>query len=162
MNSIKVISSILEQRVAMEDAKQKVDYLNNLPIFVATLDKDGSVNFVNSTAVGELGFGVGDVLHKHMWETPSFNYDIETREKSHSTNIQYVRSGIYRDDNSWLFCIGNYRVLFIFGKKTLQRLDLHNPRWIYRPIRTPTSQGFCIPIDRAQQLAERVIYFEKA
>ena len=87
---------------------------------------------------------------------------IETHEKSHSGNIHYVPSGIYRQDNSWLFCIGDYRVLFVFGKKTLQRLDLNNPRWLYRPARTPTSQGFCLPVDRAEQIAERVIYFEQS
>ena len=45
------------------------------------------------------------------------NLYIETAEKSHPDNPKFVPSGIYRNDNSWLYGIGNYQEFFIFTKK---------------------------------------------
>lgn len=86
---------------------------------------------------------------------------IETHEKAEPRPGNYAPSGIYREDESWLYAIGNYKWLFVFGKKVLQRLDKANPSWLYRPPKDkPTSRGFCIPIDKAKAIAERVIIFE--
>ena len=85
---------------------------------------------------------------------------IETDEKAHPDNPYYVPSGIYREDNSWLYAIGDYKELFVFGKKMLRRLDKHNPDWLYRPLKSkPTSRGFCIPKDKAIEIAENYIIF---
>ncbi|MDP2895020.1 MAG: hypothetical protein Q8Q12_00500 [bacterium] len=85
---------------------------------------------------------------------------IETAEKAEPREGDYVPAGIYRDDECWLYGIGNYQRFFIFGKKTLQRLDHYNPDWLFHPQEDkPTSKGFCIPVEKAQELAERVIEF---
>ncbi len=86
---------------------------------------------------------------------------IETAEKSHLHNSSYIASGIYRDDNAWLFGIGDYEIFYIFGKRALKRLDQHNPPWLYRPPETGTSRGFCIPCVQAEEMAERVFRFKE-
>jgi len=49
------------------------------------------------------------------------NLWIETEERS--TPVRpYVASGIFRDDNSWLYGLGNYEEFFIFSKRTLRQL----------------------------------------
>ena len=39
---------------------------------------------------------------------------IETAEKAHPRSGEYAKSGIYRDDDSWLYGIGNYEIFYIF------------------------------------------------
>lgn len=84
---------------------------------------------------------------------------IETAEKAQPRSGDYVEAGIYRKDKSWMFGIGNYTVFYIFDKKGLQRLDKANPAWLYRPVPSDTSKGFCIPINKAERLAMKVIHF---
>ena len=78
------------------------------------------------------------------------NLYIETKEKSHEENINYVPSGIYRNDNSWLYIIGDYDDIYILGKKQLKtihkaRCEKQNPD--FRVVTTPTSIGFLLPVD---------------
>jgi hypothetical protein len=72
------------------------------------------------------------------------NIYIEVAEKSNPENLQYVKSGIYRNDNTWLYLIGNYNEIFIFSKKHLKLM--HNKKK-YKEVKTLTSQGFLIPKD---------------
>lgn len=82
------------------------------------------------------------------------NLYIETAEKSDETNENYVKSGIYRDDNSWLFIIGDYATIYIFGVKHL--VFVHN-QGKYREIEKPTSRGFLYPITQAIPIALQII-----
>jgi hypothetical protein len=84
---------------------------------------------------------------------------IETAEKARPRAGDYVKAGIYRDDKSWMYGIGNDDIFYIFDKKGLQRLDLADPSWLFRPNPTPTSKGFCIPLEKAELLAMRIIRF---
>ena len=85
---------------------------------------------------------------------------IETAEKAHPDNPRYVRSGIYREDNSWLYGIGNYEIFLIFAKNLLRHIDQSAPAWVYRPKKPlPTSIGFCVPDLNARKHAARVIDF---
>ena len=86
---------------------------------------------------------------------------IETAENAQPRSGDYASAGIYRDDNSWMYGIGNYEVFYIFDKKGLQRLNKANPRWLFHPQPTPTSQGFCIPIEKAEKIAMRIITWLK-
>lgn len=45
---------------------------------------------------------------------------IEIAEKTKRENFKWVDSGIYRNDNSWLYIVGNYMQFWIFGKSTLR------------------------------------------
>lgn len=76
------------------------------------------------------------------------NLYIEIAEKSNPDNYQYVPSGIYRNDNTWLYVIGNYEEVFIFSKKQLLMLNEKN---IFRQVQTPTSIGFLIPNNEAEK-----------
>jgi len=76
---------------------------------------------------------------------------IEMQEKTHIDNEKYVESGIYRNDNSKLFLIGNMTQWFMFSKDKLVWLDRLDPPFLYR-VQTPTSIGFCIPVENAKHL----------
>jgi len=84
------------------------------------------------------------------------NIYIETAEKSHPGNTQFVPSGINREDNSWLFGIGNMHEFFIFSKKVLKRIDKNNT---CKRITKDTSLGFLIPIYQAREFADKCITF---
>ena len=79
---------------------------------------------------------------------PSHNLYFEVAEKSHPSNLRYVKSGIYRNDNGWLFLIGNYEEAFLFCTKQLRRMfeDKTNHKERVLKIRkTDTSIGFTLP-----------------
>ena len=71
------------------------------------------------------------------------NLFLEVAEKTHPDNPQYVPSGIFRQDNTWLYVIGDYRTVFIFDKKWLQRV--HQSRKVETfAIGRGTSKGFLL------------------
>ena len=70
------------------------------------------------------------------------NIYIEIAEKSNPKNYEYVKSGIYRNDNTWLYLIGDYECIYIFSKKHLQLMHNMNK---YKLVQTLTSQGFLVP-----------------
>lgn len=80
------------------------------------------------------------------------NLYIETAEKSHPDNERYVASGIMRQDNSWLYVIGDEQVIWIFSTKYLRWLK---PR--FKPVETPTSQGYLLPRVEADKYCVRKI-----
>jgi len=76
------------------------------------------------------------------------NIYIETSEKTNANNLNFVKSGIYRNDNTWLYLIGNYDEIFIFSKKYLKFLNNTNK---YRYVEIPTSKGFLLPKKDAEK-----------
>lgn len=77
---------------------------------------------------------------------------IETAEKAHPNNPVYIRSGIHRADNSWLYVIGDEKTVYIFSTKYLQLLE---PRYERKQI--ATSQGFVMPLAEAEKYCIRKI-----
>jgi len=69
------------------------------------------------------------------------NIYIEIAEKSNPINKNYVNSGIFRNDNTWLYLIGNYDEIYIFSKKHL--ILMYNSKK-YREVITVTSKGFLV------------------
>lgn len=54
------------------------------------------------------------------WCTRSGRLSIEIAEKSRNDPLlPWTPSGIFRDDNTWLYIQGNYEILFIFAKRFL-------------------------------------------
>lgn len=47
---------------------------------------------------------------------------IEIAEKTKPGNLNFIPSGIFRDDNSWLYIHGNYMGFWIFSKNILKML----------------------------------------
>jgi hypothetical protein len=82
------------------------------------------------------------------------NIYIETAEKSNENNINYVDSGIYRSDNTWIYIIGNYQELYIFSKSHL--VLMHKSK-NYIEKTTKTSKGFLIPQKDAEKYCTKKI-----
>lgn len=71
------------------------------------------------------------------------NLWIETGEKARPREGDYFPSGIYRDDNTWLYIIGDYNTLFVFQKEFLKNLH-RSGRYRDLENRTKTSIGFLL------------------
>ena len=69
------------------------------------------------------------------------NLYIEIAEKDKNGN--FVPSGIFREDNSIMWWVGNYNQAFLISKRMLKKLYEAN---IFQEKETPTSKGFLIPI----------------
>jgi hypothetical protein len=79
------------------------------------------------------------------------NLYIETEEKSNAANRFFVRSGIYRDDNTWLWITGDYSIQYVFSKLTLVRLHKCGRYRYAEPRDYATSKGFLLPMTEADK-----------
>jgi len=87
---------------------------------------------------------------------------IEIAEKSRAANPHWVESGIYRNDNSWLYIQGNFNQVFIFCKNILRLLHKSGRYEEHEaPKDNPTLRAFYLPIDDAEKYAAKVIVKEK-
>ena len=106
---------------------------------------------------GENPQGLEIKLDKRYKETG--NLYIETAEKSNPQNQNYIKSGIYRLDNSWLYAIGDYDCIWIFAKKLLVGMDEIKK---YKEVRTATSIGFLLSLKEADKYcAKRLLLVDK-
>lgn len=78
------------------------------------------------------------------------NLYLETAEKTDPTNEEYVPSGILREDNTWLWLIGDYKRSWCFLKDDLLDLAFDLPK-----VETPTSRGVLLPIVAADKVARK-------
>jgi hypothetical protein len=83
-----------------------------------------------------------------LWQTTG-RLSIETGERT-SVNKSWVASGIYRDDNSWLYVQGNESGFFVFSRKLLQQLHRTNR---YKNKEEPTVRAFYLPEQDAERYA---------
>lgn len=81
---------------------------------------------------------------------------IEVSEKSNPRNKEYVKSGIYRNDNTWLYVIGDYSVIYIFSKKLLRQLA-ESSKYKIRENSTKTSEGFLLPLADVIKYTAKII-----
>lgn len=99
-----------------------------------------------------------EIKHDGQYEKTG-NLYIETAEKSDPGNPAHIASGIYRDDNSWLFVIGNRTRIFVFSITMLRIFDAmeqgEKPRFIHTGI--ATSRGFLLPGEAAERYSALVI-----
>lgn len=82
------------------------------------------------------------------------NLYIEVSEKAHPDRPNYTQSGIFRDDNGWLFVIGDEQTIWIFQTNILTKLHGSTR---YRVTTTPTSVGMLLPIADADKYAGKKI-----
>lgn len=83
------------------------------------------------------------------------NIYIEVAEKSNPNNKEYIPSGIMRNDNSWLYAIGDYSILFIFG---IQILKLQYNKNLFKTVVTETSKGMLLD-KKGQNTALKILKF---
>ena len=88
------------------------------------------------------------------------NLWIETAER-HSPDTPYSDSGIFRKDNSWLYCIGNYEVIYIFPKSLLILL-CQTGRYPVIENNLMTSKGFLLAKDDADKYAANKIEIKQS
>ena len=105
---------------------------------------------------GENKLGVEIKFDKKFQATG--NLWIELAEKSSPAKVSYINSGIQRNDNTWLYLIGNYQTIFIFAKSLLFQLSRMEK---YKIIENnhKTSRGFLLPEKDAQKYAAKVLEF---
>jgi len=85
------------------------------------------------------------------------NLWIELGEKARPRSGDYAPSGINREDNAWLYIIGNYDIFFIFSKQLLKLLGASG-KYTKRENGTKTSVGFLLPHEAAMKYAALVVY----
>lgn len=76
------------------------------------------------------------------------NLWIEVAERHDPAN-GYIPSGILRDDNTWVYCQGNFRTLFFLSKKHLRKEHITD-RWTIKENTTKTSKGFLLKPEEIQ------------
>jgi hypothetical protein len=104
--------------------------------------------------VGESRTGV-EIKHD-MKYAETGNLYIETAEKARPRAGDYVPSGIYREDNTWLYIIGDYDTVFIFSKVLLRALHKGN-RYREVEINLKTSKGYLLPDDHAKKYSSCIL-----
>jgi len=103
--------------------------------------------------VGENRQGIEIKLDNRILETG--NVSIEVGEKSKKELVDYTPSGILRNDNSWLYIQGNYKIAFIFSVKML-RLLYNSGKYAIDEL--PTIRRFLMKIEDAKKYAAKVLY----
>lgn len=110
---------------------------------------------------GESRAGVEIKYDQRVAETG--NLYIETAEKADPSRPAFSDSGIFRNDNSWLYVIGDYRTIWIFAKSMLRLLyEATKQEGVPRYPRVDeatfgTSKGFLLPRIDADRYAARVL-----
>jgi len=107
-------------------------------------------------ASGENKQGIEIKLDKDI--TSTLNASIEIAERTRKDRV-FVPSGIYRNDNSWLYIQGNYKIIFIFAKNILMLLHKSGRYKDEVPVKVPTIKRFLMPLDDAWKYAAKVIEF---
>lgn len=85
------------------------------------------------------------------------NLYIEYAEKSDPKNMSYVPSGILRNDNTWMYCVGDYEGLYLMQKKVLLMLKESNS---VEHKQTSTSKGFVLPIKIAEKYFDYIEFIK--
>lgn len=101
---------------------------------------------------GESASGIEIKYDRKMRETG--NLYIEVAEKSCPEMPEYTPSGIMRDDNTWLYLIGDYEEAFLFSKSQLKILYADKGNYQKRGIKerqTPTSIGITYSTENAMK-----------
>lgn len=129
----------LRQGEYFQDYVVELLYENGLPI-ISYASKEYQCN------VGENRAGIE--IKNDMNFRKTGNLYIETAEKSNPSNREYVPSGIFREDNTWLYLIGDKDTVYILSKKQLRILHALKK---YREVETPTSRGFLLPVADAEK-----------
>jgi len=124
----------LQQGLYFQDYIMELLYKNGIPLISYS-----SKEYQNMIGENKAGIEIKNDMNFRK----TGNLYIETAEKSKAENEYFVKSGIYRNDNTWLYLIGDKETVFVLSKKQLQILHGKNK---YRNVKTATSRGFLLPI----------------
>jgi hypothetical protein len=107
---------------------------------------------------GENLFGLEIKNDDRMSETG--NVCIEVAEKARPRVGDYVPSGIFRKDNTWMYGIGNRLLFLVFAKSTLKTAYARRVALRFKNYETQTSRGFLIPLSDAEKMCAQKILFD--
>ena len=124
----------LQQGLYFQDYIMELLYKNGIPLISYS-----SKEYQNMIGENKAGIEIKNDINFRK----TGNLYIETAEKSKAENEYFVKSGIYRNDNTWLYLIGDKETVFVLSKKQLQILHGKNK---YRNVKIATSRGFLLPI----------------
>lgn len=102
--------------------------------------------------IGENLQGFEIKLDRRCTETGRLS--IEIAEKSREDMPMWTPSGIYRDDNTWLYIQGNYDVFFVFA---LNYLRARHKSGRYQEGATDTVRKFYLPMSEAERWAVKTV-----
>lgn len=136
----------LEQGLQFQDVVTKALYLRGIVVVGYS-----SRRFQNECGENMLGAEIkrDDNFRK------TGNIYLELAEKAHPDRPNYTPSGIMREDNSWLFVIGDENTVYVFSTKYLRLLKDR-----YKTVTTPTSIGALMPVQDAEKYCVRRIDLE--
>lgn len=80
---------------------------------------------------------------------------IEIAEKTKAENKIWVPSGIYRNDNTWLYVQGNENIFYVFMKHQL--ITLHKSGKFETGESFGTIRKFYLPIERADKIGYKFL-----
>lgn len=107
--------------------------------------------------VGENAFGMEIKHDMLLHETNNLFIEYEERPVK---SAEWKPAGILRNDNAWLYAIGDYTRIFIFGIKVLQRFHERrrpNGEFWYEHKETPTAKGLLLKAADGERIAEKYI-----
>ncbi len=104
--------------------------------------------------LGENLAGIEVKLDKERYTTG--NLYIEYAEKSHPDNKEYAPSGILREDNTWLWIIGDYRVQYLLTKNILKKF-YSDRKFKLKHVEKKTSKGYLLPETIAKDWAALIM-----
>jgi hypothetical protein len=88
--------------------------------------------------------------------TETKRLSIEIAEKTKANNATWVASGIFRNDNSWLYIQGNENVIFIFQKTLLKKFFEQRAPKVEEAL--GTVRKFYLPIEKAEEMAAKTLW----
>lgn len=95
---------------------------------------------------GENSLGIEIKLDLNFRKTG--NLYIEFSEKTDPKNKHYIPSGVFREDNTKTFLIGDYGKVYMFPVILLRNLGTSGK---YKIVETPTSRGLLLPIREVER-----------
>tara|TARA_R110002012_G_scaffold280_9_gene1109 strand:+ start:946 stop:1419 length:474 start_codon:yes stop_codon:yes gene_type:complete len=87
------------------------------------------------------------------------NVYIEFAEKTNSNNKDWINSGIFRNDNTHSWIIGNYNKAYIFWKIALQQI-FKNKKYL-KEVETKTSKGVLLNKEMIKKFKIGKLIFNK-
>lgn len=150
-----------------EKLKQGLEYQDF--VFEQLRHMDGMPIFLGAYASEKYQYKKGESLsgieikHDRKFHETG-NLFIEIAEKTDASLPEYTPSGVMREDNSWLYLVGDYEQAFIFPKKLLRAFCVPSNKQIeFKEIMNGTALGYTFPleyIERKCLCAKHILFRE--
>ena len=130
--------------------------MDGMPIFLGAYASE-KYQYKKGESLSGLEIKFDDKFHE------TGNLFVEYKEKTAPSNEIFVPSGIMRNDNTWLYLIGDYEQAFVFAKNTLREYcSTHDEKLEKRLSSTKTSWGYLLPVKQVKKnkylLAKHILF----